>query len=82
MEALRDRQLDAAGQRAVAGEDPAAPTGAALERLANVLGRVQSSWRPASAEEGFEIVRRRLFDELPADLAAQHEHYRLGTPKR
>jgi predicted AAA+ superfamily ATPase len=33
----------------------------ALERLRNVIGRVESSWRPASAEEGFEIVRRRLF---------------------
>lgn len=34
----------------------------ALERLRNVVGRVESSWRPASAEEGFEIVRRRLFE--------------------
>ena len=34
----------------------------ALERLQNVIGRVASSWRPASAEEGFEIVRRRLFE--------------------
>ena len=29
----------------------------ALDRLRNVIGRVESSWRPASAEEGFEIVR-------------------------
>jgi nucleotide-binding universal stress UspA family protein len=29
-----------------------------------VVGRLESSWRPASAEEGFEIVRRRLFDPL------------------
>jgi len=29
-----------------------------------VVGRVESSWRPASAEEGFEIVRRRLFEPL------------------
>ncbi|MBS3947521.1 MAG: DUF499 domain-containing protein [Dethiobacter sp.] len=36
----------------------------ALERLRNVVGRVDSSWRPASAEEGFEIVRRRLFEPL------------------
>lgn len=42
---------------------------AALERLKNVIGRVESSWRPASAEEGFEIVRRRLFDDIPADHA-------------
>ncbi len=36
----------------------------ALARLRNVVGRVESSWRPASAEEGFEIVRRRLFEPL------------------
>ncbi len=36
----------------------------ALERLRNVIARVESSWRPASAEEGFEIVRRRLFEPL------------------
>jgi predicted AAA+ superfamily ATPase len=34
----------------------------ALDRLRNVIGRMESSWRPASAEEGFEIVRRRLFE--------------------
>jgi len=36
----------------------------ALNRLRNAIGRVESSWRPASAEEGFEIVRRRLFEPL------------------
>ncbi len=36
----------------------------ALDRLRNVIGRIESSWRPASAEEGFEIVRRRLFQPL------------------
>ncbi|GAB4329274.1 MAG: Swt1 family HEPN domain-containing protein [Calditrichia bacterium] len=36
----------------------------ALDRLRNVVGRLESSWRPASAEEGFEIVRRRLFQPL------------------
>jgi len=35
-----------------------------LDRLRNVVGRVESSWRPATAEEGFEIVRRRLFEPL------------------
>jgi predicted AAA+ superfamily ATPase len=45
------------------------PNGAeALRRLRSVIGRVESSWRPASAEEGFEIVRRRLF--RPIDPAA------------
>ena len=36
----------------------------ALDRLRNVIGRSESSWRPATAEEGFEIVRRRLFEPL------------------
>ncbi|MFH1738443.1 MAG: Swt1 family HEPN domain-containing protein [bacterium] len=36
----------------------------ALTRLENVFGRVETSWRPASAEEGFEIVRRRLFQPI------------------
>ena len=40
----------------------------ALDRLRNVIGRIESSWRPASAEEGFEIVRRRLFEPF-ADSA-------------
>jgi predicted AAA+ superfamily ATPase len=40
----------------------------ALDRLRNVVGRVEASWRPATAEEGFEIVRRRLFEPL-ADQA-------------
>lgn len=43
----------------------------ALDRLRNVVGRVESSWRPASAEEGFEIVRRRLFEPL-----AGPEHFK------
>jgi len=40
---------------------------AALDRLRNAVGRVESSWRPASAEEGFEIVRRRLFEPLVSE---------------
>lgn len=36
----------------------------ALVRLRNAIGRVESPWRPASAEESFEIVRRRLFQPL------------------
>jgi predicted AAA+ superfamily ATPase len=46
---------------------------AALERLKNVIGRVESSWRPASAEEGFEIVRRRLFNDLPGESARDRD---------
>ena len=36
----------------------------ALSRLRNAIGRVEASWRPATAEEGFEIVRRRLFEPM------------------
>ena len=36
----------------------------ALSRLKNAIGRVESPWRPASAEESFEIVRRRLFQPI------------------
>jgi hypothetical protein len=36
----------------------------ALNRLKNAIGRVESPWRPASAEESFEIVRRRLFQPI------------------
>ena len=35
-----------------------------LERIRNVFGRIEAIWKPASAEEAFEIVRRRLFDSL------------------
>ena len=44
----------------------------ALDRLRNVVGRVESSWRPATAEEGFEIVRRRLFEPLAGPDAFKH----------
>ncbi|MGI9193771.1 MAG: Swt1 family HEPN domain-containing protein [Actinomycetota bacterium] len=37
---------------------------AALERLRNVIGRMESPWRPATTEESFEIVRRRLFEDM------------------
>ncbi len=43
----------------------------ALDRLRNVVGRVESSWRPASAEEGFEIVRRRLFEPIGGSDSVQ-----------
>src|SRR3989441_304280 len=41
----------------------------ALDRLRNVVGRLESSWTPATAEEGFEIVRRRLFEPLAGSEA-------------
>jgi hypothetical protein len=36
----------------------------ALTQLKNAVGRVEASWRPASTDEGFEIVRRRLFQPI------------------
>jgi predicted AAA+ superfamily ATPase len=39
----------------------------AARRLGNVIGRTETSWRPASAQESFEIVRRRLFQPVPTD---------------
>jgi hypothetical protein len=45
----------------------------ALTRLSNVIFRQEASWKPASSEEGFEIVRRRLFEEVPAELARERD---------
>ncbi len=45
----------------------------ALDRLRNVVGRVESSWRPATAEEGFEIVRRRLFEPIAGEQFKQRD---------
>jgi uncharacterized protein len=39
----------------------------ALEVLKNVFERVGKPWRPAAGDEGFEIVRRRLFEPIDAD---------------
>jgi uncharacterized protein len=39
----------------------------ALEVLKNVFERVGKPWRPAAGDEGFEIVRRRLFEPIEAD---------------
>lgn len=45
----------------------------ALSRLKNAVGRVESSWRPASSDEGFEIVRRRLFQPLTNEQAVARD---------
>ena len=42
----------------------------ALARLQNVVRRVADQWRPATAQESFEIVRRRLFVEPDAAALA------------
>ncbi|WP_373069900.1 Swt1 family HEPN domain-containing protein [Gemmatimonas sp.] len=46
---------------------------AALERIENVIGRMEATWRTASTEESFEIVRRRLFKDLSPDQARQRD---------
>ena len=61
----------------------AAPGGReALRRLRNVIGRMESAWSPASAEESFEIVRRRLFQPIAPeahDDRATRPHERSAT---
>ena len=47
---------------------------AALERLERTFSRVESSWQPASPEEGYEIVRRRLFKDIPGDKYKHRDH--------
>ncbi len=39
----------------------------ALKRLEKVFARVQSPWMPASGDETYEIIRRRLFQALDSD---------------
>ena len=50
----------------------------ALARLKQTFSRVESSWRPASQEESYEIVRRRLFRGIPGDRF----HHRDNTLKQ
>jgi predicted AAA+ superfamily ATPase len=45
----------------------------ALERLVNVVGRMEASWKPATADEGFEIVRRRLFEPISPEFARERD---------
>jgi hypothetical protein len=57
---------------------------AALLRLEKIFGRVQSPWLPASGDETYEIIRRRLFQALDAEgekardetVKAFHDLYR------
>ncbi len=50
----------------------------ALNRLKQTFSRVESTWRPASQEESYEIVRRRLFNDIPGDRF----HHRDNTLKQ
>jgi hypothetical protein len=40
-------------------------------RLEAILGRVQSVWRPVEDREGFEVIRRRLFQDATCDPEAR-----------
>lgn len=56
----------------------------ALEHIEHIFGRMEAIWTPVSSEEGFEVVRRRLFlpvaDEAGRDdvCRAFGELYRSG----
>ena len=66
-------------------------TGAeAMDRLENLLGRVEAVWEPLAINETFEVVRRRLFDQVsdPADrdrtcsaFASMYSHNRRDYPQ-
>jgi hypothetical protein len=45
----------------------------ALDILQNTFTRVKSSWRPASQEESYEIVRRRLFEPISGENFAARD---------
>ena len=59
----------------------------ALRRLEKVFGRVQSPWLPASGDETYEIIRRRLFQSARRDgekardetVKAFHDLYRKNA---
>ena len=43
-----------------------------LERLDSLLARVEAVWEPLAVNEAFEVVRRRLFDEI-TDTTARNQ---------
>lgn len=45
----------------------------ALAKLKNVVSRKAAQWRPASTDESFEIVRRRLFEPIPVNEAKKRD---------
>ena len=51
---LPQSDIEAGSQRGVA----------ALRALEKTFGRLQALWKPVASEEGFEIVRRRLFEPV------------------
>ena len=49
------------------GEDSEVP-----DRLDSLMGRIEAVWEPLAVNEAFEVVRRRLFDEI-SDTAARDQ---------
>lgn len=74
---LPESDLEAGGDKGVQ----------ALRRLQAVFGRVHSTWLPASGDETYEIIRRRLFQAFDADgekaredtVKAFHDLYRKNA---
>ncbi|MFE7128354.1 Swt1 family HEPN domain-containing protein [Streptomyces sp. NPDC057617] len=60
-------EISAADQYDIGGEN----NRTALERLQNVVHRKADTWRPASSDESFEIVRRRLFQTPTSEVQAE-----------
>ncbi|RMI45407.1 DUF499 domain-containing protein [Streptomyces triticirhizae] len=60
-------EISAADQYDIGGEN----NRIALERLQNVVHRKADAWRPASSDESFEIVRRRLFQTPTSEVQAE-----------
>ncbi len=50
----------------------------ALTRLKQTFSRIESRWLPATQEESYEIVRRRLFQEIDGSLG----HHKDNTVKQ
>jgi len=46
----------------------------ALARLKQTFSRIESSWLPATQEESYEIVRRRLFQEISGEKAQRRDN--------
>jgi len=44
---------------------------AALERIEHIFKRIEAVWKPITSKEGFEIVRRRLFEDCKDDLGRE-----------
>jgi hypothetical protein len=69
-----DRSFTFRLSNCVSDDEVGGPIGAlTVQRFSNLLGRVESAWRPASVEEGFEIVRRRLFQPITTDKIADRD---------